>query len=140
MNMLIYQRYVKSNDWAALYWFATVERAGWWNPLACNAGLSPRSCRLNQSRVRRVTPLTVLDVSASEKRAVFGELRVVPRKECLSSRLWDDGLFLIENGKLNAENSFIPPAEPTPSLSIFHCQFLIYTFANCNIKLSISSV
>jgi len=56
----------KSCDWAALHWFATSERAGWWDPLACNAGLSPRSCRLNFSRVGRVTPLCVNGVNAPE--------------------------------------------------------------------------
>ena len=37
------------------------------------------------SRSGRVIPLQVLDVSASES-APDGELRVVPRKDCLSSR------------------------------------------------------
>ena len=64
------------------------ERAGGWNPLACNAGLSPRSCRLNiVSRAGRVMPLPIMGVDAPEScAAMSGELRVVPRKGCLSSR------------------------------------------------------
>ena len=55
----------------------------------CNAGLSPMSRRLKGKlfRVRRVVPLKTGSVIALLSCAVFGELRVVPRKECLSSRL-----------------------------------------------------
>ena len=63
---------MKSKDWAALYWFATIERAGGWNPLACITGLSPRSCRLKEiSRDGRVTALTVYGVLAPDELRFF---------------------------------------------------------------------
>ena len=54
----------------------------------CNAGLSPMSRRLKEAstRVRRVVPLTTASVFALLSCAGNGELRVVPRKDCLSSR------------------------------------------------------
>ena len=45
--MLIFILIFKSDDWVVGYWFAFSAIAGWWEPLACNAGLSPMSCCLN---------------------------------------------------------------------------------------------
>ena len=66
-DVLRWRGYEKCCDWAALYWFALSERAGGWNPLACNAGLSPRSRRLKVfSRAGRVMPLFIMGVDAPE--------------------------------------------------------------------------
>lgn len=54
----------------------------------------PPEITKNASRVGRVTPLSVWGVSAPEECAGFRQMRVVPRKVCLSSRMWDGGRFL----------------------------------------------
>jgi len=48
------------------------------------------------SRNGRVIPLQVLGVTAPEISVpLLRQMRVVPRKECLSSRLWDERSFYL---------------------------------------------
>ena len=51
-----------------------------------------------------MTALTVYGVFApDELRFYLSEFRVVPRKECLSSRLWDDGRYFFATNPVSAK-------------------------------------
>ena len=86
--MLIYSRYAKCCDWAALYWFAFFRESGRVESacVQCRA-FSQELPPEHLSRAGRVMPLPIMGVDAPEScAAMSGELRVVPRKGCLSSR------------------------------------------------------